>query len=387
MGKVSLIVKAVERLGGSTLKTRLAAASRTAGSSRAVRRNLASRLEAHTAASTSASRQVRSLQEAIRKIEQFDDRTVFRPVKLPLGTDANFVVQGDKKQVLDAIQKKIRSLAARQGAATKLGDKVSAKEFADDIKRLKDYRKNTVQNLPDPHQYTVDVPAAVTSKGVEIPAQTLTGSRREILEQVEDLAKAATGRETRLGTLKDVTGGRQQAARKDPNSLSGFLGADDGPGRIGRALRGVDGEGKTWAQRNRLAAVGLGAVGFGGVPLGLDIIEGIREKNRAGSAQNVQSIGDALGRQQLRMLEYAAAMERLQVSGQQNLAILAQQNPHVFNEVVAGRRLAPGMVSVGGDRNAMMQRLASVGTGMAAGDFARMGTPNALDELSVALGY
>ena len=86
--------------------------------------------------------------------------------------------------------------------------------------------------------------------------------------------------------------------------------------------------------------------------------------------------------QQLEMLKAMAAMQRIQVGARQSLANLAVQQPHVFNEIVAGRQLAPGVVSVCGNRAGQLQRMAEVGSGMATNAFDGMGSPDALRMLS-----
>lgn len=130
------------------------------------------------------------------------------------------------------------------------------------------------------------------------------------------------------------------------------------------------------------AAGGLG--GFAAVNIGLGALEE-RQQNLGSGNRLYDMIGNAQD-QRLQMLRTMAAMQRMQFGARQNLANLAVQQPHIFNEMVAGRQLAPGVVSVGGNRMAQMQRMTEVGAAMAGGDFNQMATPNSIELLQQYLG-
>lgn len=132
--------------------------------------------------------------------------------------------------------------------------------------------------------------------------------------------------------------------------------------------------------RKALLIAGGGLGGYFGVSTAFGAMEERSENAQAGDrlAGMIRGAAD----QRLEMLRAMAAMQRIQQGARQNLANLAMQQPHVFNEIMAGRQLAPGVVSIGGNRQEQMMRMAEVGSAMATGQFNGMGSPDALGLLN-----
>lgn len=134
-------------------------------------------------------------------------------------------------------------------------------------------------------------------------------------------------------------------------------------------------------------SIAIGAGGLGGFILP-GMVQGVfeeRDLNQQSGERLTEMIRQASD-QRLAAIRAMAAMQRVQSGARQNLSNLAMQQPHVFNELVAGRELAPGVVSIGGSRAAQMARMAEVGTAMATGGFDQVAEPNALEMLSKYMG-
>jgi hypothetical protein len=128
--------------------------------------------------------------------------------------------------------------------------------------------------------------------------------------------------------------------------------------------------------------------GIGGYMASQSFFGGLSEREEnAQAGDRLQGMIAGAANQRLEMLRAMAAMQRIETGARQNLANLAMQQPHVFNEIMAGRQLAQGVVSVGGDRTAQMNRMAEVGAAMTTGQFNRMGSPDALGLLAQYMNH
>ena len=197
----------------------------------------------------------------------------------------------------------------------------------------------------------------------------------------EKLSKVLAAQKAKIQGQMDEVGARAESLR-----------AAAGPGRqstrgILDVVRGVEPvTGTTWAQRNKLKAslaAGVGATASFVVP---EFLKGLEERRASSSPEMLAVLRRQMERQATEQMRYVAAVQRLQSGGRENLAILAARQPHVFQELMAGRKLAPGVVTVGGNKADRMERLAMAGVAMGAGDVGRMAPPDAMAMLAQSMG-
>jgi hypothetical protein len=255
---------------------------------------------------------------------------VAEPVKgTPKQIVARIQAQKDKIELRGArVQRRVRRLESREQMA------LDAEGVATDVRR-------------DAFQALQGVPERVVDQSAVVGVRGQLDERRALLQK-----------------LMSPT---QEVAEQTVAQVADGSGAAAGAGkRRGRLLSGT----------GITAGIAAG-IGFSSVQGGFQE----RAENLA-APDRLQSMIAGAANQRLEMLRAMAAMQRIEVGARQNLANLAMQQPHVFNEIMAGRQLAQGVVSVGGDRTAQMNRMAEVGAAMTTGQFNRMGSPDALGLLA-----
>ena len=162
----------------------------------------------------------------------------------------------------------------------------------------------------------------------------LRGKRMEKLSGRLRAARMKGGRTGQVLELASALGNRAVMGRG-----AGFL-----PGKVGM-LRGLGGLGA------------LGALGYFGGKTAYDIVQG--ETDLLGPSKRTQALANLSGQASAQQYEEAArarrmasAMEsqRMQRSIMENLQQVAQNNPALYNQVSAGRKLPRGAVVLGGQQ-------------------------------------
>jgi hypothetical protein len=162
----------------------------------------------------------------------------------------------------------------------------------------------------------------------------LRGKRMEKLSGRLRAARMKGGRTGQVLELASALGDRAVRGRG-----AGLL-----PGKVGM-LRGLGGLGA------------LAALGYFGGKMGYDILHG--ETNLFGPSERNQALANLAGQGSAQQYEEAArarrmvsAMEnqRMQQSIMENLQQVAQNNPALYNQVSAGRKLPRGAVVLGGQQ-------------------------------------
>lgn len=161
--------------------------------------------------------------------------------------------------------------------------------------------------------------------------------RGKRMEKLSGRLRAARMKGGRLGQVVEL--GSMLGNRAITGRGMGLL-----PGNVGM-LRGLGGLGA------------LAALGYFGGKMGYDILQG--ETNLFGPSKRDQALADLAGRGSAQQYEEAArarrmasAMEsqRMQRSIMENLQQVAQNNPALYNQVSAGRKLPRGAVVLGGQQ-------------------------------------
>lgn len=184
-----------------------------------------------------------------------------------------------------------------------------------------------------------------------------------------DVAKTAGGK------LKSTTTADVKNRAVDAAKLSGNLGAD--VLMMGAGLdRSMFGQG--WKSPKGLGLIGASAGVFGG-GFALGIKNDIDEAQEAEqhSRQLMREEAVALQRTRTQTLLDMAEEERTRQSMMASVARLAQADPHLYREVMAGRRLPKGSTVIGGrPRVDLMDQLAY---SMASGQYVK---PTGQDQLA-----
>lgn len=217
--------------------------------------------------------------------------------------------------------------------------------------------KNSIREMllgiPDPVMGPQPPEGPVTPTSKE-ELERLRESLRQRPQDPEFANRQRPGRGKRMEKLSGrlraarMKGGRTGQAVELALSLGNraVLGRGAGllPGKVGM-LRGLGGLGA------------LAALGYFGGKMGYDILHG--ETNLFGPSTRDQALADLAGRGSAQQYEEAArarrmasAMEsqRMQRSIMENLQQVAQNNPALYNQVSAGRKLPRGAVVLGGQQ-------------------------------------